>query len=65
MDGPFQRGDAVCIIDATGREIGRGLVAYDHADATQLIGRNTNEIEAILGFAGRAVMIHRDDMVLD
>ncbi|AXS38966.1 glutamate 5-kinase [Breoghania sp. L-A4] len=65
VKGGFQRGDAVCILNETGREIGRGLVAYDHADAARLVGRNTNEIEAILGYAGRAVMIHRDDMVLD
>lgn len=65
VDGAFHRGDAVCILDQAGREIGRGLVGYDHANAVQLIGRNTNEIEAILGYAGRAVMIHRDDMVLD
>lgn len=65
VDGTFQRGDAVCIIDVTGREIGRGLVAYDDTDAAMLVGHNTNEIDALLGYSGRAVMIHRDDMVLD
>jgi glutamate 5-kinase len=29
-----------------------------------IIGRNSREIEAILGYAGRAEMIHRDDMAL-
>lgn len=63
--GEFSRGDAVRILDMTGRLIGRGLVAYDH-DETQLIaGRNSREIEAIVGYPGRAEMIHRDDMVLD
>ena len=34
------------------------------ADAELIAGRNSREIEAILGYAGRAEMIHRDDMVL-
>ncbi len=34
------------------------------AEATQIVGRNSRDIENVLGFAGRAEMIHRDDMVL-
>ena len=34
------------------------------ADAVRIAGRNSGEIEAILGYAGRAAMIHRDDMAL-
>ena len=64
VDGRFQRGDAVAILGPGGEEIGRGLVAYDIADAIRLAGRNSREIEALLGFAGRAEMIHRDDMAL-
>jgi glutamate 5-kinase len=62
--GRFQRGDAVAIRGPMGEEIGRGLVAYDVADAERIAGRNSREIEAILGYAGRAEMIHRDDMAL-
>ena len=64
VEGRFQRGDAVAIIGPGGEEIGRGLVAYDMADAERLAGRNSREIASILGFAGRAEMIHRDDMAL-
>jgi glutamate 5-kinase len=62
--GRFQRGDAIVILGPEGDEIGRGLVAYDAADAERICGRNSREIEGILGFAGRAEMVHRDDMVL-
>lgn len=62
--GSFARGDCVRIHDPEGREIGRGLVAYDVLHARQLVGRNSREIEAVLGTTGRAEMIHRDDMVL-
>src|SRR5436190_15579492 len=64
VEGRFQRGDAVIIVGLSGEEIGRGLVAYDTADAERIAGRNSREIETLLGFAGRAEMIHRDDMAL-
>ena len=64
VTGEFARGDCVTIEDLEGREIGRGLVAYDSGHAERLMGRNSREIEAVLGKTGRAEMIHRDDMVL-
>jgi glutamate 5-kinase len=64
VDGRFERGDAVVIRAADGRELGRGLIAYARADAQRVIGKKSGEIAAILGFAGRAALIHRDDMVL-
>jgi glutamate 5-kinase len=64
VEGSFERGDAVVIRSADGRELGRGLVAYARADAVRIIGKKTSEIAAILGFAGRAALVHRDDMVL-
>ncbi|MDB5571066.1 MAG: glutamate 5-kinase [Hyphomicrobiales bacterium] len=64
VEGAFARGDCVLIRDAGGAEIGRGLVAYDAAEAGQLVGRNSRDIESVLGAPGRAQMIHRDDMAL-
>lgn len=65
VDGQFERGDAVLIVDATGRTLGRGLVAYNAADATRIAGHHSKEIEQILGFQGRTALIHRDDMALE
>jgi len=64
VEGLFARGDCVILRDGDGREIGRGLVAYDSHEAVQLIGRNSREIENVLGAPGRAEMVHRDDMAL-
>ena len=64
VDGIFDRGDAVSVRDGEGREIARGLITYSSADADRLKGRNSSEIETLLGFAGRAEMIHRDDLVV-
>ncbi|HSN71462.1 MAG TPA: glutamate 5-kinase [Steroidobacteraceae bacterium] len=62
--GRFDRGDALIVRDAEGREIARGLSAYSSTDAERIRGRRSGEIEALLGFRGRDEMIHRDDLVL-
>jgi glutamate 5-kinase len=64
VEGSFERGDSVVIRGPDGGEIGRGLIAYATAEAQLIIGKKSSEIASILGHAGRAAMIHRDDMVL-
>ncbi len=64
VEGGFKNGDAVVIRDAAGSEIGRGLVAYDAADAEKIAGKNSAAIEDILGAPFRSVMVHRDDLVI-
>ena len=64
IEGDFARGDAVLIRDPDGRLLGRGLVAYDAGEAALVLGKASRDIGAILGYPGRAEMIHRDDMAL-
>jgi len=64
VSGNFSRGDTVAILGPDGREIARGLVAYDAADAVRIAGRKSSEIAAILGYEGRSAMVHRDDLVV-
>ena len=64
VSGRFERGDAVDVLDPDGRAIARGVCAYSSDDATKLIGRNSADIEAVLGFRGRPAIIHRDDLAL-
>ena len=64
VTGSFSRGDTIAIIGAEGREIARGLAGYDADEARQIAGRKSAEITPILGYAGRAAMVHRDDMVM-
>ena len=64
VDGTFDRGDAVVIRGATGRELGRGLSAYSSDDAMRIAGKKSSDIEAILGHSGRTELVHRDDMAL-
>jgi glutamate 5-kinase len=62
--GQFERGDAVRVLDANGVELARGLSAYSSEDAGRIAGRRSAEIETILGYRGRAELIHRDDLVM-
>ncbi len=62
--GRFQRGDAVELLGPDGARLGRGLTAYASTDAARIIGHRSDEIEAILGWRGRDVLVHRDDLVL-
>ncbi|MGO9802035.1 MAG: glutamate 5-kinase [Steroidobacteraceae bacterium] len=62
--GRFERGDTVSVLAADGAEVARGIVAYSDADAARIMGRQSSEIEQLLGFRGRDEMIHRDDLVL-
>jgi len=64
VDGSFDRGDAVIIRGPDGVEIGRGLCAYDSADAQKIKGRASADIASLVGFSGRAEMVHRDDLVM-
>ncbi|TPJ75286.1 glutamate 5-kinase [Mesorhizobium sp. B2-6-2] len=64
VSGNFSRGDTVAILSPEGREIARGLVAYDAADAVRIAGLKTAEIENVLGYEARSAMIHRDDLVV-
>ena len=62
IEGNFSRGDIVSIYSVNGRELAKGICAYPAVEAKLIIGQNSNEIEAILGYAGRAAVVHRDDL---
>ncbi|MGU3542355.1 glutamate 5-kinase [Methylobacterium sp. A52T] len=64
IEGSFSRGDAVMIRDPEGRILGRGLVAYDSAEAALIIGHPSARIPDLLNYPGRAWMVHRDDLAL-
>ncbi|MDB6453284.1 glutamate 5-kinase [Falsirhodobacter sp. 20TX0035] len=62
--GAFGRGDPVEILSPDGDVLGRGLARYTSTEARAIMGHRSGEIEEILGYAGRAALVHRDDMVI-
>lgn len=64
VSGNFGRGDPVAIVSPEGNILGKGLVRYTAVEAKAIAGHRSGEIEAILGYQGRAALVHRDDMVI-
>jgi glutamate 5-kinase len=64
VEGRFDRGDAVEVRGPGGEVIAHGVSAYSSEDASRLKGRNSSDIEAILGYRGRPALVHVDDLVL-
>ena len=64
VSGSFGRGDPVAILSPEGDVLGKGLVRYTVAEARLIAGHRSGQIETILGYVGRAALIHRDDMVI-
>jgi len=62
LEGEFEKGDVVRILDAEGREFARGQVNWDRADAQKLVGRRSGE--ARVGKAGYDALVTRNNVVL-
>lgn len=63
-NGVFSRGDVVSCLDEAGTEIARGLVNYGKGEIEQIMGKSSENIESVLGYAGDAEIIHRDNLIL-
>jgi glutamate 5-kinase len=63
VEGQFGRGDTVSVVH-DGVEVARGLVAYPTAECELIAGRQSAQIEELLGYSGREEVIHRDDLVV-
>jgi glutamate 5-kinase len=64
VEGAFEAGDPVELVDPSGRAVARGLVAYDAAELPAMLGRSTSELASSLGPAYEREVVHRDDLVL-
>jgi glutamate 5-kinase len=64
VDGLFVRGDAIAVLDPAGEVLARGLSEYDAAECAAIAGRHSRDHADILGYAPRAALIHRNQLVL-
>lgn len=62
LEGEFDKGDVVRILDAGGREFARGQVNWGRADAETLVGRRS--AEARVGKPGYDALVTRNNVVL-
>lgn len=64
VEGNFRRGEMVVCTDLKGNEIARGLANYSALETHKIMGKSSDQIEAILGYVAEADLVHRDNLVL-
>jgi len=64
VEGTFDMGAAVRILDATGKDLARGLVNYSSAEIDRIKGCKSANIQSILGRKDFDEVIHRDNLVI-
>jgi len=64
LEGTFERGVIVRVLNPAGAEIARGLTNYSARSLERILGCQSGEIEARLGYTYGDEVIHRDHLVL-
>ena len=63
VNGKFNKGDHIKIIDDNQREFARGLSSFSSEEIRKIKGYHSNEIKKILGYVSKSEVVHKDDMV--
>lgn len=63
VEGTFERGDSVDVLDGEGQVVARGIVNYPSDDVQRLRGLRSGEIERVLGYSYGSHIVHRNDLV--
>jgi len=64
VEGEFNRGDVVEILDSQGNHIGYGIPNYESKDVATIKGAHSEAIPSLLGYEYGTEVIHRNNMVL-
>ena len=64
VDGEFQAGDPVELVDLHGAIVARGIVAFDASELPDMLGRSTRELRATFGERFEREVVHRDDLAV-
>jgi glutamate 5-kinase len=64
VEGNFDQGSTVSILNQDGWEIARGLTNYNAGEVQKIMGAHTHQIAEILGHKPYDEVVHRDNMVL-
>jgi len=65
VNNKFEAGDSVDLIDVKSKKlIAKGISLYNHNDLKRIMGKQSDEIDGILGHDQGDVVVHRDDMVI-
>ena len=60
----FEKGENILILDQNNKQLARGLSSFTSEEIDKIKGKQSKEIEKILGYLSKTEIIHKDDMVL-
>jgi len=63
IEGTFEKGENVLVVDENNKSLARGLSSFASAEINKIKGKQSKEIENILGYLSKSEIIHKDDMV--
>ncbi len=63
IEGKFNKGDHIKIIDKNMNEFARGLSSFNSNEISKIKGQHSNRINEILGYVTKSEVVHKDDMV--
>ena len=63
VEGNFEKGENVLVIDENNKNLARGLSSFTSSEINKVKGKQSKEIENILGYLSKSEIIHKDDMV--
>ncbi len=64
VQGSFQRGDVVAIVDSEGQRVACGIANYAAEEIVRIRGLRSDRIESVLGHHYGGEAVHRDNLVL-
>ena len=62
--GSFNKGENILIVDQNEKHLARGLASFNSNEIIKIKGKQSKEIEKILGYLSKSEIIHKDDMVM-
>ena len=63
VEGTFKKGENVLILDENSKSLARGLSSFTSSEINKIKGKQSKEIESILGYLSKSEIVHKDDMV--
>ena len=63
VEGNFEKGENILVVDENNKNLARGLSSFTSSEINKIKGKQSKDIENILGYLSKSEIIHKDDMV--
>jgi glutamate 5-kinase len=64
VNGTFEKGDLITVMDRQGKEIGRGLCSFSSRELEKIMRHSSAEIPHLIGRESSTEVIHRDNLIV-